>query len=310
MKILAISGGFKNGSNDAMAREALMGAKEAGAEVEFIRLLDLNLKPCMGCVACTNSLIKGGNGDCVIKDDMEWLDNKMLDADGIIFAMPIFEEGAPGVMHVVQDRLCGPAHDIGINFIAKQIAEQNGLPGPDPRKFKKKVMSSIAIGGSDWNTRVSCDMNLVAMSASWKVIDDVVFPWAKSIILDDEKVAICHQIGVNIAEAAKDIDAAEFKGDPGVCPLCHSRNFFIKADGKAICEVCGMEGELAMQDGKMTFTVPEEQYKLAHTLMPGKLKHMDDIGHYEGQLNEQKKTPEFKARKAKYNEFIQASKPE
>jgi len=47
MKILGISGGSKNGTNDAMCREALMGAKEMGAEVEFIHLLDLNLKPCI-----------------------------------------------------------------------------------------------------------------------------------------------------------------------------------------------------------------------------------------------------------------------
>ena len=32
MKILAISGGTRNGSNDSMAVEALMGAKEAGAD--------------------------------------------------------------------------------------------------------------------------------------------------------------------------------------------------------------------------------------------------------------------------------------
>ena len=30
MKILGISGGTKNGNNDAMCKEALMGAKEAG----------------------------------------------------------------------------------------------------------------------------------------------------------------------------------------------------------------------------------------------------------------------------------------
>ena len=36
MKILGISGGMRNGSNDGMCIEALMGAKEMGAEVEFI----------------------------------------------------------------------------------------------------------------------------------------------------------------------------------------------------------------------------------------------------------------------------------
>ncbi len=38
MKILAISCGTINGNNDAMVKEALMGAQEQGAEIEFINL--------------------------------------------------------------------------------------------------------------------------------------------------------------------------------------------------------------------------------------------------------------------------------
>jgi len=41
MKILGVSSGGKNGNNDSMCKEALMGAQEAGAEIEFIRLLEL-----------------------------------------------------------------------------------------------------------------------------------------------------------------------------------------------------------------------------------------------------------------------------
>ena len=38
MKILGISGGTKNGANDCMCKEALLAAKEQGAEIEFVRL--------------------------------------------------------------------------------------------------------------------------------------------------------------------------------------------------------------------------------------------------------------------------------
>ena len=44
MKILGLSGGTPNGSNDAMCKEALMGAQECGAEVEFINLNQLEIK--------------------------------------------------------------------------------------------------------------------------------------------------------------------------------------------------------------------------------------------------------------------------
>jgi len=311
MKILAISGGTKNGNNDALAKEALMGAQEQGAEIEFIRLLDLELKPCIGCVACVNGMMQGGTGDCIIKDDMKWLDEKMFSADGIIFVNPVFEKGAPGAMLVVQDRLFGPAHDPGPCTVAKMIAGKTGGSGPDPRKFIPKVVSYISVGGSQWTTLVSADMNLTAMSRAWKVIDDEVFQWGKSIVMDDERVARCRQIGVNIAKAAElGAEKAEYLGNPGTCPLCHSRNFFINDDPKvSICVVCGMEGELVVKDGKVTFVVPEEQYEHAHTTMPGKMKHMDDMYRIETELNNHKPTPEYKARMEKYKNFIQATKP-
>ena len=43
MKILGISGGHKNGA-DCMCKEALLAAKEQGAEIEFVRLMDLDIK--------------------------------------------------------------------------------------------------------------------------------------------------------------------------------------------------------------------------------------------------------------------------
>ena len=86
MKILGISAGTKNGSNDAMCREALMGAKEMGAEVEFINLFDLNIQHCTGCVACVNAMFGTGRKVCVLKDDFGWLLERMLEADGIMFA--------------------------------------------------------------------------------------------------------------------------------------------------------------------------------------------------------------------------------
>ena len=311
MKILAISGGFKDGNNDAMAREALMGAKEQGAEVEFVRLLDLDLKPCTGCIACIGGMMRGGTGDCVIKDDLKWLDEKIFSADGIVFVIPIFEKGVPAVMHLIQDRIFGPTYDPGPCTIAMGIAKKTGGPGPDPRKLQPKVVSFITIGGSDWVTLASAAMNMTAMARAWKVIDDSVFKWSKSIVMNDESVAKCREIGVNIAKAASaGPEKAEYVGQPGACPECQSRNFFVNDDPKeTICIVCGMIGELKQIDGKMTFVVPEEQYEHSHFRMSGKFMHMDDIKRIEMELIENKKTDEYKQRMEKYKSFIQASKP-
>ena len=107
MKILGISAGRKNGNNDSMCKEALIEAKKLGAEVEFVRLMDLDIKHCTGCTACVKSLMSGRGNMCVLKDDFDWLLDKMLDADGILFSIPIFEKGAPGIFHTIVDRF-GP----------------------------------------------------------------------------------------------------------------------------------------------------------------------------------------------------------
>lgn len=242
MKILGISGGMRNGSNDGMCIEALMGAKEMGAEVEFIQLQNLHIEHCTGCTACVQSVLGGRGGKCVLKDDFDWLLDKMLDADGIVFSTPIFEKGATGLFHTITDRF-GPRMDRGNNIIGTKIAEETGGTAPDPRILKDKVISFMSVGGSDWVTRTQCDAGMLALTPMWKVIDNEVFPWALSILVEDERVARAHQIGRNIAEAAKNIEHAQYQGDAGVCPHCHSRNFHLQ-DGKAICCLCGLEGEI------------------------------------------------------------------
>lgn len=310
VKILAISGGKKDGNNDAMAREALIGAKEQGAEIEFIRLHDLNLKPCKGCSACIKGMMKGGTGDCPIKDDMKWLDEKIFSADGVLFAMPVFEKGAPGIMQLVMDRLFGPAHDPGPCTIAVKIAEKTGGPGPDKRKLQPKVVSFISMGGSDWMTRVAADMSLAAMTRNWKIVENVVFSWSKSIVVNDEAVARCNNIGANLTKAAElGPEKAKYIGDPGICPECGSRNFYIKDDPKeTTCVVCGLAGELRLKDGKMAFDIPEDRFAHSHFRMSGKLEHMGDISRAEAEFDSEK-CPEHKARTDKYKGFIQSTLP-
>jgi len=73
-----------NGNSDLLLREALAGAESAGAQIEYIRLSDLNIGPCIECNACYTT------GTCQVQDDYQQLLKKMLDADRLIFASPVF----------------------------------------------------------------------------------------------------------------------------------------------------------------------------------------------------------------------------
>ena len=316
IKILAISGGSKNGTNDQMAKEALMGAQEAGAEIEFVHMLDLNLVPCNGCVSCVtgkDGVFAGGSARCVRKDDLRWLEDKIYDSDGVVFVMPIFEKGVPGFFRAFQDRIAGPSHDLGMLTIAKDIHEKKGggPGGPDPRAFKKRFATFIGIGGSDWACRMAADFALFAMVQNWQVIDYMTFTWAKSLAMEDDRVATIREVGKAIAEMAGDPDSYKYLGDPGMCSNCHSRLMYIAEDAKTVeCSVCGVKGELTIEDGKLKYSFPAEQLEHAHNLLPGKIKHVEDIGKMEGKFAEERKSDEYKRRAEAYKAFIQPSKPE
>lgn len=310
MKILGISSGTFNGSNDSMCKEALMGAQEAGAEIEFINLHKLDIKHCTGCIACVKAMMGGKGRICALKDDFLWLLDKMLDADGIMMVSPIFENGVPGIIHTICDRF-GPSMDRGNLVIADSLNKQAGGPGVDDRLLRDKVISFIGIGGSDWGSLVQMDHGMLAMSPMWKIIDNDKFQWSKTILMDDNALARAHQIGINLANAAKDINNASWQGEDGVCPHCHCNNFYIEpGTTHAICGLCGMEGELEVKEGRLQIIYPQEQYALAHDTMSGKMKHGKDIQENEGRLADlQKNSDEFKARKKKYMDFIQSTVP-
>lgn len=304
MKVLGLSFGTKNGTNDTVCKAALMGAAAAGAEVEFINMFMLDIKHCTGCCTCVKTLLSGKGNMCVLRDDFDWLLDKMAEADGIIVTDPIFEKGASGLFRTITDRF-GPRMDRGNNIIGTKVAQETGGKLPDPRYLKDKVISYIAVGGSDWGTRVQCDHAMHALTPMWKVIDNEWFSWSKEFVMNDEKMARAHEIGINLAQAAGDMEKARYKGEPGVCPHCHSRNFYLYPDStKCCCALCGMEGDMVIEGGRLVFQFAPEQLEHAHDTLPGKFIHGDDIRSMEGHFAQVRTTEEFKIRKKKYNDFI------
>ncbi|MBE5913558.1 MAG: flavodoxin family protein [Pseudobutyrivibrio ruminis] len=304
MKILGLSCGTRNGNNDTMCRVALEAAKEMGAEIEFIHVFDWDIKYCTGCVACSRSLVMGKGMVCSQKDDFAKLFDKMAEADGVLVVDPIYESGGSGLFHVLCDRM-GPGHDIGMMYMLDGKLKEQGKEGLDPKYLKKKAISFVGIGGSDWACRVETDHAMLAMSPAWTVVNNEFFSWSKDVIMQDEKVERMRQIGRNLVEAAKDVDNAKWMGEPGACPHCNGNNFYIfPGTTHCVCELCGLEGTLEVVDGAFKFKfAPEDEHK-AHDTISGKKLHGDDIFQNEGRLMNLFKDPEFKARKEHYTNVV------
>jgi multimeric flavodoxin WrbA len=99
MKVLGIMGSPRRQSNtEILLDKALEGAREAGAEVEKVLISKLRISPCLEIYACFK------DGNCSIKDDMQTLYDKLLQADHIVFASPIFFYGITSQAKAVVDR--------------------------------------------------------------------------------------------------------------------------------------------------------------------------------------------------------------
>lgn len=107
-KIIGINGSPRKNKNSALLLDhALAGAKEMGAEVERIDLIDLKFSGCRSCFAC-KQLGGSGYGRCVVQDDLKAVLEKILQADGVIISAPIYFGDVPGMVRNLFERLWFP----------------------------------------------------------------------------------------------------------------------------------------------------------------------------------------------------------
>ena len=108
MKAIFINGSpRKKWSTYQMLEKAMDGAKEAGAEVEFINLYDYEFKGCRSCFACKLKNAKT-NGLCAIRDDLRPVLEKVLNADVIVIGSPVYFYFNTGVSRSFMERLMFP----------------------------------------------------------------------------------------------------------------------------------------------------------------------------------------------------------
>lgn len=98
-KVLILSGSPRKGGNsDILCDEFMKGAEESGNTVEKIRVAEKKIGYCRGCHACK------GTGICAIKDDMAEILQKMIDADVIVLASPVYFYSIDAQLKAVIDR--------------------------------------------------------------------------------------------------------------------------------------------------------------------------------------------------------------
>lgn len=122
-KVLILSGSPRKGGNsDILCDEFAKGAIDAGNEVEKIRVAEKKVGYCRACYYCRDH-----EGECAIKDDMAGILQKMIDADVLVLASPVYFYSIDAQLKAVIDRTVArwlEVHDKEFYYIATCADEE------------------------------------------------------------------------------------------------------------------------------------------------------------------------------------------
>lgn len=165
MKILGIVGSSrKKGNTATLVKEALRAAACEGMGTEIIYLGDYEIKGCTGCEACRKSC------SCIIRDGMQDLYPRILEADGLITGSPTYFYNLSAAMKAFIERMyCHEVFDETDRSIWMSVNEAMG----------GKLAATIAIceqhDAKDMGV-TSEAMDSALVSLGYRIVDSVRIP--------------------------------------------------------------------------------------------------------------------------------------
>ncbi|MCE5188978.1 MAG: flavodoxin family protein [Eubacteriales bacterium] len=129
MKILVINGSPKGERSDTLkvTRAFIEGM---GESFELIDTMQVSVKPCLGCYACWRVT----PGKCVQKDDMEWILERILASDLVIWSTPLYCYSVPSNCKALYDRL------IPLGTMEQKVDENGGTYHPGRQEIHTQIM--------------------------------------------------------------------------------------------------------------------------------------------------------------------------
>jgi multimeric flavodoxin WrbA len=287
MNVLGVVASYRRqGNSEVFVKEALMGAEEAGAQVEILRLNNYQIKPCTGCGRCHTGL-----QPCHLDDDFNGLLDRMYQSDGIILGAPCYYLHAPAVLKL---------------FLDRTVCE--GYPSPLQGKPAAIIMT---YGNRGFNAYAFTQPNVLLLKWGMNIIDRALLHSASpgDAMLDDAALARVREIGRNVVRAFNSGDTT-YHGEEGICPVCHDRLLRILRDMKTvICPTCGIRGSVRLVDGRMAIEFTEEAIQDGRFSAEQWYQH--HMYHVELGTEWFMATKELrKERRAKYTAYLRPAQPE
>jgi len=208
--LLGIVGSYRKLGNCEIVAKSV--AEKLGDvwQLVLVSLPRLRIEPCKGCYVCLLP-----EKECNIKDDVQWLLDRIVEADAIIIAAPDYVLGPVGIVKMLADRA------LQTNHIMDELS-------------KKKTAVALTLGREDYrgyaDTALAAQIRVLGLKVVSLAHFYGIFPG--EVVLNDEyqeKIA-------TLAESLR-ADTYEQKVPPYRCPICFSDLFRIR-DEYLECAIC------------------------------------------------------------------------
>lgn len=144
VKILALAASPRKGATEYIAQQALEYVKQVNPDIrtELMTLRGKDIKPCNGCGHC-----KRNKTWCILKDDMQELFDKFIEADGFIVVSPVYIMGATPQLHAFLSRMRPAMHCF-------------------PTLLRSKFAAPITVGGARNGGQEMANLDIMNMLVS------------------------------------------------------------------------------------------------------------------------------------------------
>jgi len=222
-KLLGIVASYRKVGNGEIVAKSVAGHLGDDWELSLINLPRLRIDPCKGCYVC---LLPGKK--CMIKDDVEWILDKFVEADAIVFTAPDYILGPVAIVKMLTDRA------LQTYPLLSELA-------------KRKTAVALTLGREDY--RGYADTALVAQvhALGLNVVSHENFYGTHP-----GEVVLAEDYGEKIATLAESLesDTFEHRVPSNRCPRCFSDLFKMRG-GYVECAVCRSKAHV--EDGSLRF---------------------------------------------------------
>ncbi len=209
-KLLGVVASYRKTGNGEIVVKSVAERLGDSWELSLINLPRLRIDPCKGCYVC---LLPGKK--CMINDDVEWILDRFVEADAIIFTAPDYILGPVAIVKMLADRALqtyGLLSELG----------------------KKRTAVALTLGREDYRGYAD-----TALAAQVHALGLNVVSLESFYGTHPGEVALAEDYNEKIATLAQSLESVTFEQSvpPNRCPRCFSDLFRLR-DGYLECAVC------------------------------------------------------------------------